>query len=82
LIINQKKNTFFKDLEGGLLVLGIFILNAILLKIVFSLEFLYIIFSIGIEIILLFTIKGFLNKNEGQAIQFLLYLIVNSILQF
>jgi hypothetical protein len=59
----SEKESFFEDLKGGLFVFGIFILNAFILKYLIGLNFLYIIFATGIEIILLFTIKGFFNKK-------------------
>ncbi len=61
----SEKESFFEDLKGGLFVLIIFIFSGLFLKYIMGLSLLYIVFSIGVEIILLFTIKGFLNKNKN-----------------
>lgn len=60
-----KKDTFLSDLKGGLFVFGVFILYAIILHHVFKIGLLYIIFSIGIELILIFVLKGFFNNNAN-----------------
>jgi len=57
-----KPNTFLTDLKGGLFIFLMFIINATVLKYIFGFGYLFIIFFIGIEIILLFVIKGLLQK--------------------
>lgn len=57
--------TFLSDLKKGLLFLVIFIFYNLTLKFVFDLNWLYIIFMIGIEIIVLFSIKALIQNNNN-----------------
>ena len=60
----SEKETFKKDLLGGLYVFLAFLIYSLTLKFIFGIHILYIIFSIGIEILLLFSFKAFLNKKN------------------
>ena len=59
----HERHSFISDLKGGIFICLIFLLSAILLKIL-GVHILTIIFSIGIEIIVLFSIKAYLNSRN------------------
>ncbi len=58
----SEPDSFWSDIKGGLTVFGVLIAPALILKYKFNIGHIYIIFAIGIEIILLFVLKGFLKK--------------------
>ena len=60
---SETKSTFLSDLKGGLFICSVFIIYAIVLRYAFNVGSLIIVFSIGVELILLFVIKAAL-KNK------------------
>jgi len=60
----SQQDTFLSDLKGGVFIFSLFGIYALVLSLFFGVETLYIIFSIGIEIILLFAIKALINSNR------------------
>jgi len=60
----SKPEGFFSDLRGGIFIFSLFGIYALVLKLFFEVGTLYIIFSIGIEIILLFAIKALIDSNR------------------
>lgn len=62
----SEKLTFINDLKGGVFIILLLIISAILQLYVFNIHFLYMIFSTGIEILLIFSIKAFLNNQSNS----------------
>ena len=60
----SEKESFLNDLKGGVFVCLILLCSALFLKYIIGLGLLYVICSIGVEIILIFVAKGFLNKEN------------------
>lgn len=60
----SNKESFLSDLRGGIFIVSIFGSYALILKLFFDVGILYIIFSIGLEIILLFAIKALIDSNR------------------
>lgn len=53
---------FISDLKGGVFIFSLFVFSALIQRYWLGINTIYIIFSIGIEIIILFSIKAILNR--------------------
>ena len=56
--------TFVSDFKKGLLFSITFIFTSLILRFSFNINWIYIIFMIGIEIILIFSIKAFIQNKD------------------
>ena len=63
---SETKSTFINDLKGGLFVFAAFIIYAVILRYMLNINIIIIIFSIGIELILLFVLKAYLTKKRSN----------------
>ncbi|MEM9681049.1 MAG: hypothetical protein AAF901_12075 [Bacteroidota bacterium] len=60
------KTTFFKALTNGMLVFIMLAVSGLLVVQLFDLHILFGVFCIGIEIILLFSIKAFIESRKRK----------------